>query len=195
MPITNSIYTAVQQKEVKYTKGGEYSLEGDNYIGIYHISNDGAFTGEPNSPNKKALTKYYESKDVYLYDKSFNFKKIESTYKTPTLVRIQPTENDYTYGFFKRYFIVDTTNLDMIPFAIDETQASQYGREGGIDAGKYTLVEILWKLTGSLRNISVGGSILQGIYDHNKSEIDKIAQTYPNIVYSVTSYVEFAIPS
>jgi hypothetical protein len=195
MPITNSIYTAVQQKEVKYTKGGEYSLEGDNYVGIYHISNDGVFTGEPNLLNKKALTKYYKSKDVYLYDKSFDFKKIESTYKTPTLVKIQPTENDYTYGYFKRYFIVDTTNLDMIPFAIDETQASQYGREGGIDAGKYTLVEILWKLTGSLRNTSVGGSILQGIYDHNKSEIDKIAQTYPNIVYSVTSYVEFAIPS
>ena len=185
-----SKFAPVREDEVLYTKGREFSLDGKNYIGVYHYKGTVPFTGDLNNQTKKQLTKYYESEEAYRYDRSFNFQKIESTYVLPKQSRIRPNQFDYEAGFLARYFIQDVINLDTLPIEIDSAQASDFGRPGGIDPGKFDLVEINWKLTGPLRSRLVNGIVQTGIFEYNQNQIKQ--SKYALLVYSVRSFEEFA---
>ena len=87
-----SIYDVNNKIHTHYTKGGEYSLSGVDYVGEYYLLNGKAYSGKSGDINAKELTKYYPNNTVYNYDNLFNFQKIESTYKQPKNSIIQPTE-------------------------------------------------------------------------------------------------------
>ncbi len=186
-----SKFAPVREDEALYTKGQEFSLDGKNYIGVYHFVNTIPYTGDPKSQSRQKLTKYYESEDVYRYDKRFNFQKIESTYVLPKQTRVTPNEFDYETGFLTRYFVQDLANIgNTTPIEIDSTQAADMGRLGGIDPGRFDLIEITWKLTGPLRSKNINGITQVGIVEYNQDQIKR--SKYPNLLYSVRSFEEFA---
>ena len=84
-----------------YTKGGAFSLDGQNYVGEYHYDSGIAKTGPtityaPNVDTSKVLQRTYNNADHYAYDKIKKF-------NIPTL---QFVNNKLTC--FKRFAVVGT---------------------------------------------------------------------------------------
>lgn len=187
-----SKYIIKPSEEIFYTKGEEYSLDGVNYIGPYHIEESNPYTNGPESNDKKLLRKYYQSSSNYTYDRVFKFDKVESTYKEPMEVRPIPNESDYQTGFMQRFFVQKLLDLTIFPYEIDYNQAGLYGQPDGIDAGRYALIEIQWKLTGNLVTLQKGNAKQIGIAEWNETQINTAAAMYPLMRYAVRSFTEFA---
>lgn len=181
---------SVNRNKYLYTKGYEYSLDGENYVGEYHIIGETAYTGPEQSTSSKQLRRYYTNKDLYAYDKARNFQ---------TRVRVEPdqhvftpNESDYLAGFVNRYFVERVGKFEGYPLEIEKRQASGYGKIGGIDEGAYNLVSVKWLLVG-VRNSYVlpNGVRVEGVYDHNYREILLATKIIPNLQEAIKNYLEF----
>jgi len=182
--------TKTSSNNYKYTKGFEYSLDGENYIGEYHMVGQTAMTEPIESTTSKALTKYYSDPNLYEYDKARNF---------PKRVRIQPNQivwspiqSEYKNGYATRYFVERIGNMEGYPIEIDSNQASVYGKDNGIDEGVYVLVKIKWKLTGPERTMMYNGQMIEGIYEYNEHEVISKTRMIPNLEAAIKSYTEYA---
>jgi len=210
-----SIYSILYPDNTLYTKGFEYSLDGENYIGEYHIVDGQAYTGPPKvgALYRKPLTKYYEDGNVYLYDKLNGFKKIESTYIPPKYIRPEPSQADHKSGYVVRYLLQDALDKKQVPIEIGSAGNTQYGKRKGYDSSLYDLIVIKWQLTGPLYDITttianqkqiVNGEevilkprihTVPGIVDENRRTVQKLTQQYPALPYAFKNYEEFAQPT
>jgi hypothetical protein len=147
-----SVYSILYPDNTLYTKGFEYSLEGENYIGEYHIVDGQAYTGPPKvgALYRKPLTKYYEDGNVYLYDKLNGFKKAESTYVQPRYLRPDPSQADYKTGYVVRYLLQYVLDKKQVPIEIGSVGNTLYGKRKGYDPSLYDLIAIKWQLVGPL---------------------------------------------
>lgn len=180
-----------RRSEYLYTKGLEYSLNGENYVGEYHIKGREVFTGPVPSPTSQQLRKYYTNHDLYMYDKARGFK--ERIRVQPNQIVWAPIETEFTTGFSTRYFVERIGNMEGYPIEIDQDQYNNYGLNRGIDEGVYITVKLKWKLTGPLRSIMKNNELfLEGIYDHNQREVMSKARDIPNLEYAIKSYTEYA---
>ncbi len=179
-----------------YTKGFEYSLDGKNYIGEYHLENGRAFTGPIQKDDSVALTKYYKDQNTYTYDKIKQFKNLVRYYNEPRPIIIRPTQVDYNSGYVTRFFFEKAFNVDKYPIEVDSQQYEQYNTRVGANGGLYIREKMRWKLTGPLYNVhDKKGMLLEmGIYEHNALEVEKISQVIPNVSYVIKNYIEFARP-
>lgn len=174
-----------------YTKGGEYSLDGKEYIGEYHLVGTEARTGPV--PDKKASTlrKFYTDPILYEYDKARDFKTRNVI--EPNQSVVFPKETDYQIGYLKRYFVERSAGYDGYPIEIDRIQASTYGKEGGLDGASYNLAIINWKLTGIERSIYKDGMVLiKGIFEYNQEEVYKATRIIPTLPSAIKDYLQFA---
>lgn len=191
--IRKNPYSLKNDKKTQYlyTKGFEFSLDGENYIGEYHISGVVVATGPVPSSRSKRLTKYYSNPDLYAYDKARRFKiryRIQ-----PNQIVFTPTESDYATGYAIRYFVERSKNFKSYPLEIDKQQAQAYGKTGGIDEIVYTLVSFKWKLTGFERTTTINSkTIVEGIYEHNVREVVLASKKIPNLIEAIKNYTEFA---
>lgn len=177
--------------EYLYTKGNQLSLDGQNYVGEYHISGKLAYTGPVHSVNSKRLRKIYTNPDLYQYDKARNF--IERVRSEPNQIVWSPIETEYVTGFATRYFVERMGRMEGYPIEIDQQQADNYGANRGIDEGIYILVRLKWKLTGSLRNIYRNGQLhSEGIYEYNLREVRSKGREIPNLEFGIKSFTEYA---
>ena len=194
-----SRYSALNSAQTYYTKGNEYSLDGANYIGEYHIKDEIVYTGPAGPSNdgaKRRLTKYYADQNNYNYDRLNNFAKIESTFKEVKPAIITPQEADYDLGYYTRYFLQKITEETKMPIEIAFNEQELLGKEKGYDDRINDLIEIKWTLVGPLNTtIGPGGQIVEGIFERNSAEVLKAAQKYPNILYAFRNYTEFARPN
>lgn len=180
----------------QYTKGGEYSLNGRDYVGEYHIINKKAFTGPNDSIQSVELTRYYPNNALYTYDSLFNFKKIESTYKQPKDSIITPDEGNYQAGVYLRYFVQSLVDTRKMPIEIDQLGYESLGKPNGLDNASNASFSILWTLTGPLRSyVDPNGYVIDGIFEKNQAQVQKLSTAYPNIQYKLKNYTEFARPS
>lgn len=174
-----------------YTKGGEYSLNGKEYIGEYHISGDVTLTGPVPDALSQKLRKYYSDNMLYEYDRARGF--VERVRIEPNQVVFQPTNADYEAGYAFRYFVERSANFEGYPIEIDRDQYVQYGKEGGIDEAAYSLAIINWKLIGSARNVFRNNElVIKGIFEHNQEEVYKNRLIIPNLETAIKDYLEFA---
>jgi hypothetical protein len=187
-----SKYSSLYPKNTYYTKGGELSLDGANYIGPFYVVNGKAYTGKPGNPNAKQLTAFYANSDNYAYDKLKGFNVRQKSYKSPKYAITSPSPKDYEIGYFYRYVIVHNLDTTMIPFEIDEPQVNVYGKRGGIDNGLYTVLTIKWMIRGLAFSIRDGVNVKLSVVDANRETIYKYANRYPNIIYTFKNYEEFA---
>ena len=165
-----------------YTKGGEYSLDGVEYIGEYHMVHGIAKTGPKPGPTTKVLQRLYTNKDHYVYDKIHNFDVVVNDFVEPKPHLFNPTDVSYESGFETRFFVERIEDDLSYAIEIDNDQFNLINRPGGIDGGIYMSTSVQWKLTGRR----------QDIIDHNEKELFKASYFVPSVNYAVKNFLEFA---
>jgi len=181
------------------TDGGEYmTLDDVEYIGAYHKYSDGAiYTGGSYTSNSKPLIKYRlnEPESSLLYDKIVQHAFPKKSLLTPQ----QPilTEDDYKIGSISRYIavrindytgdsVIEISEKDYTKFRVKKTSASFI----------YNLIEIKWKLTGSMNDIYDKDVRLEsGVYDTNKRIIESASQRtgFSCLKNVITDYLRYTI--
>lgn len=180
-----------EKKEYLYTKGRQFSLDGQNYIGEYHKVGSNYKTGPVETPNSKLLTKYYNNPIIYEYDKSREF--VERVRVQPNQIVWAPIETNYQTGYATRYFVERIGQYEGYPIEIDQIQKARYGKDEGIDEGVYSLLTLQWKLTGPERSIYKDGKLYaQGIYEYNQAQVILGTKIIPNLETAIKSYTEYA---
>lgn len=190
-----------------YTKGGEYSLEGVEYVGEYHIKEDTAYTGpepvkasedinkvgDPDIIQKefrsakslssgKILRRIYADFDQYEYERLKQFAIKELDYLEPRPVLYKPKDAAYDAGEDSRYFVQKRNSNDSYPIEIDTNQWELIGQFRGIDPLIYSSVRVVWKLVGSFDYIA----------QQNELALFRAQKEVPGVLYAVRSFTEFA---
>jgi hypothetical protein len=169
-----------------YTEGKEWMLEdGTEYIGDYHryITNEVFTLSSYILGLSKKLIPYLDlSLDVV--NKKFEYDLIKQSevvkinfinYGKPT-----PTENDYTNGFYNRFFL--KRHFQSI---ITEVDLDSFEKANEIFYLKLTLP---WKLTGKLNDSDMD----TGIFDTNRRLVLLAEMDMEGIRNYVTDYIEYA---
>lgn len=165
-----------------YTKGGEFSLDGKDYIGEYHYAVTTPKTGPIPGPNSKVLQKAYKNRDHYIYDKAFNFNAPLKQYVTPKPHLYRPKEQAYVDGFDTRYFVEKIQDDKSYAIEIDINQYNSLNTPGGIDGGLYPSAIVRWQLTGRHDDI----------IKNNERELLVASRNVPSVYYVVKTPLEFA---
>ena len=179
---TSEFSPASKNDNYLYTKGGELSLDGNEYIGEYHIDSTTPKTGPVPSKDSKVLRRLYPNKDQYTYDKVFQFNVPITKFVNPKPYLYTPTEQIYEDGFDTRYFVEKVNDDGSYAIEISKAQYDLIGKPKGIDDGIYGSAAIEWKLTGRREDI----------IKHNQTQLQKAIKTVPTIDYAVRNYLEFA---
>lgn len=116
-----------------YTKGGEFSLNGVEYTGEYHIVNQVNYTGPIHDDKSQMLRRYYAVDYHYTYDKLFKFLVPASQYIDPVPYEFEPTEQQYVTGFAPRYFVEKINDEQSYAVEVNQSQYQKIGKLGGID--------------------------------------------------------------
>lgn len=178
-----SKYSVFKPTDTLYTKGGEFSLNGKNYVGEYYTLDGKSYSGKAEDNSGYLLAAFYPNNNNYVYDKLYKFNKLEKNLKQPVQARVTPINSDYDNGYYIRYFLQSLIDADKIPTEITPPEAETLGRANGLDNQVNDLIRIKWYLTGPM------------IAEKNRTEVSIAANKHPNIIYSVKNYVEFAKPN
>ncbi len=179
-------YPKSQIIENLYTNGGEYMVDQTKqpYKGYYYqLSNNQRYTGkntedQPNNLLVPIQTKVdygddIEQSPLSYWSPSYKFlqkqqgRSLKQPAQPPKQVVPQPTEDDYTNGFFNRYFLYDYINKTTV-----ETNKSIYNqfetKSPQTQFEKYTTIQIVWGLTGKMEDIYKSNSKNVKITEQNK---------------------------
>jgi hypothetical protein len=166
-----------------YTKGFEFSLNGENYIGEYHYDNGVPMTGPINQEfQSEILRRYYSNPDHYEYDRLWKFQPKPLLHVDPVPYLYKPAPGVYVSGRDARYFVEKIYDDLSYAMEIDQRQYQKIGTPGGIDSSIYHHTSITWTLTGKRDDI---------IAANEKALLDASA-IVPSIQYGVRNYLEFA---
>lgn len=165
-----------------YTKGKEYSLNGIEYIGEYHLDGTVAKVGPILDPEAPALQRYYANKDHYIYDKQYNFNSKVLQFISPVYYSYAPAEQAYLIGYDLRYFVEKINDDESYAIEIDEKQFRNINKKGGIDGGIYAVSTVQWQLTGYQKDIAA----------NNELSLRQASVITPSVEYAVKNYTEFA---
>jgi len=190
-----SKYSVLYPKNTFYTKGGELSLNGKDYIGPYYVVNGKVWTGKPGNPDAKQLTEYYPDNDVYQYDALRGFNVRQKTYALPVYSPPAPIAKDYQLGYIYRYLAVPVLHPERVPVEISIAQANAFGKKGGIDPGLYILLTIKWVISGPATTMKSQTTTILGIEESNKTTVNSFTTKYPKVLYAFKNYMEFAQPN
>ena len=200
---------AKTQKIYLYTKGGEYSLNGIEYVGEYHIENGVPKVGpipmslendinrttavdsissnvrlsKKDKPSEGGvLRRLYANKDQYTYDSVKGFKVPVVDFVDPKPYIWKPNEAAYEATEGTRYFVEKINDEGSFAIEIDPEQYQLIGLPRGIDNGLYSFTSIRWKLVGSRDYITT----------FNQQQLYQAAYIVPSILYSVKNFTEYA---
>lgn len=165
-----------------YTKGKEYSLNGIEYIGEYHLDGNIAKVGPVVDPEALPLQRYYANKDHYIYDKQYNFNPKVLQFTLPVYFAYTPIEQAYLIGYDTRFFVEKINDDQSYAIEIDEKQFRNINKKGGIDGGIYAASAVQWQLTGYQKDITI----------NNELSLLQASVVTPSVQYAVKNYTEFA---
>jgi hypothetical protein len=193
------------------TKGSEFTLDGKPYSGKYYEAYDGRIFSGPtpeSGDNKelKRIPKYISAPGLNSMNISDSQKKYIASQAGSNLNRIpgkpnsyypNPTEEDYKKGYLIRYFTKkENQNGFVIEISRDEYNSIVNGT-ADYDISIYQTVEILWKITGPLKNKRTSQyNMTAGIIDTNERLVESGNKTFLGIKDFIGGdYVKFARPT
>lgn len=169
--------------EYLYTKGKEFSLNGIEYVGEYHIDSDMMPKTGPTRGNTGAtiLGKYYSNLELFKYDK-ITKENVVKYGGVISKVNI-PTKSNYELGEYNRYFVYRVNDVNPIFYEIDLVEYSRYGKEGGIDSVLYNIITLPWKIRGES----------EYVVNMNYSSVLALAEKYsiPGFVDSIVNFAKY----
>ena len=207
-------YPESQIEKNLYTNGKEWMTIDDwkEYIGLYHKYVTGeVFTGANWNPklSRKLVRFKNRPDDFFKYIDIKNYKisngeKKEiigngvihvSRYRAPRAIKRKPTDQELLNGSMTRYFIYKRNEPKRVFFEISEEQAKSYKKKTiGINDNLYGLIEFLWKIDGSERDIYENGILIDpGVYDTNERIILRMSKKFPILAEMITNYFEYTV--
>jgi hypothetical protein len=197
-----------------YTRGQSYKLpDGTPYTGLYYITYDGrAFAGanpvigsnDELTPIGQRLDQSRGGKSINIntsfYDSSLRQKGIEvNDVDSSRLTELKPyypfpLEEDYTKGYFMRYFAKTVSGTNYV-FEISETDFANLSNQivsPGILGYEYT--NMLWQLTGPLEDKRISQyQIKGGVLTTNRRVTIAKNETFSGLVeYIGGNYTKYA---
>jgi hypothetical protein len=168
-----------------YTKGKEFILDLDEYVGEYHIIGGIAFTGPYGTIESKQLTKYNPDKSVLLYNRVKPREIKVDKLRNPDNDAIYPTAAQYQNGVFVRYFIKSKDYRDPVIYEINSDEAKKFGTAHGIDHIKNQMLNINWAITKNEDK-------LEEVIFANKKTLIQANKDMPGLNSFITSYYEYS---
>jgi hypothetical protein len=182
-----------------FTKGKEWMFEdGTEFIGYYHKYIDGNVKSGAvfsNTESKKLITYI----DKVNQPNNYIYNSIKTPIKSiPPIIKYTfPTIDDFNVGKITRYFIKRrnySTFQDI--FEIDKNQYKLWKfKSGGIDSALYNAIELDWKLTGPLNDVTEGNVVVSGVYDTNLRIVMLKDNVFTGLKNYLTDYTELSIYS
>ena len=156
----------------KFTNGNKYTLKnGDIYTGWYFIAFTGkAYSGKKPSENSRRLFEMDPHSDLFV---GSYLPKFISEYNFPT-------EKDYEEGVFKRYFVQDRRDKNIIEVKKETYQI--YVIQSFVDT-----VVIDWQLNGPAEDINHGPYIYFGAANQNR----QIVKEAEKAIKGLTSFIKY----
>ena len=188
----------------QYTYGNEYVVAstGQDYIGFYHITNQGTiYTGQnPNTLNNQLLLTKNQSvvlnktSQLYVSLKQQQGNPFKLILPDPPSYFVQPTESDYQRGYFTRYFTkkINDKGISTIREIDQQTYSKINSNSKDYDSYMWKTAESKWVLTGSINDTVVGGVVKKGVRNANYNLILRASQLVEGLEYFVTDYTQFA---
>jgi len=190
------------------TGGTEFTLDGKPYSGKYYEAYDGrVFSGAtPESGQNKELKripKYITAPGLDSMNISDTQKK-DIASKTglnsnrisgkPNSFYPKPTEADYKRGYLIRYFTKKENEKGFVIEISSDEYNSIVNGTADYDITIYQTVQILWKITGPLRNTRTSQyNVTAGIIDTNERLVESANKTFLGIKDFIDGdYIKFA---
>ena len=192
----------------QYTKGNEYVFisSGKDYIGYYYKAFDGKyFTGKTPTYNDFELViapDINNSSKDYFYRNNIENNRIlnilnpelkslpQTLLPKPTLVT--PTGEDYTNGFFIRYFAKRINTNPIVIFEIDEqTYDDLSSQSPKYNFALYDVISLSWQISGQLKTTTENGIITRGVRQVNMETVQQTNLIFIGIDQYLTDYAEF----
>jgi len=204
-------------KPDQIAKGGELLLDGRPYTGPYYEAFDGrVFTGKDpldtnaNLPLEKIQAGSNPNVEAGIFNRSaaISFSEIKavensqgeadnSATSLPLKELVpyypQPTEQDYTRGYFIRYFGRKVNGKPDIVEITKENHDIMKNRKTSLKDYMYQVVDVFWKLTGPLRDDRVNKQYpIAGIVDTNKRIVEAKDKEFGGLkAYINENYTKF----
>lgn len=176
---------SLKEKEARYTKGKEYILGLEEYIGEYHLRGKVPWTESEPSITSKKLETYTPFIEVRRYNIVKPDEKKITTYLEPYHMAPIPNKANYDVGNITRYFVRDRFVEYSLIIEIDTEQVNRYGKLNGIDDVKYQLEPLFWYISLNEKNVN-RISLL------NSSNLIILNRKMPGIVDFVPNLFEFS---
>ena len=170
-------YPEGQIQKGLYTEGKEWMLEdGTEYVGDYHKYSTGeVFTKSSYIKNVSELLIPYVNLNIREFKEKFEYDRLigepREDFVFATYGVTPPTQKEYDFGYFKRYFVKRHFDNIIIEVTFDTFDAVQEEH--------YVKVEIGWKLTGD-------------VVDVNYTQITLANEKMVGLRNYITNYSEFA---
>lgn len=203
-------YPSFRVKTNQKTTGNRLLLNGVPYSGDYYQTYDNKFFSGPDpivgpSEELKPFENFGNSdylntsnlpasvKNQFL--KQTNVTKTEAT--EPTSYYPKPTEEDYTRGYFIRYFIKKINSKGFV-IEISEDEYNNF-TNGTVryDVSFYLVTQIFWKITGNLNTKRYSQyDIRLGIIDVNKKNTEDAGKKFLGLIEFIGGeYAKFSRPT
>lgn len=194
-------YYPLSKIKTNLISAGQFVLDGKLYKGKYYETYDGKyFSGaHPALGDNRELTKISDYSGIPSQRASLNSslrKKLEvstgaiksinapiGSSKKPSSYSPRLTEDDYTKGYFHRYFAKRINdNGYIIEISPSEWSDIQNGTVP-YDVSYWLTEKIFWKLTGPLNTVRLSQyDIRMGIVDNNKSKVETANKTFLGLI-------------
>ena len=179
----NTISSNIQL--ARYTKGKEYILGLDEYIGEYHFRGRDAWSGSEPSITSKKLELYSSFLEVRRYNIIKPDSRKIDTFREPYHIIPVPTESNYNIGNITRYFVKNRYVDYPLIIEIDSNQINTYGKLNGIDDVKYQLESLFWY-------ISLTEKTVNRISLLNSTNLITLNRKMPGIIEFIPNLFEFS---
>ena len=170
-------------QEGKYTQGGKFMFEGQEYIGYYNVTADGYYTDKTfTDRSKKLYPLEYSLNEVsqkYLELADDRGIVTDQEFDDPIFYRPVITDGDKKRGFIVRYFIQQRNDNAGRIREIDKDQYELLGdTSAGLNPSYYKSVELKWKISGLEHDVRDGDIIVTpGIRDTNRRTLKEKSVT------------------
>jgi len=198
-----------------YTKGGEFIINGKEYIGAYYKTYSGkVYSGKnpingssqelsPLINNNSLFQGNVKSKGGILVDTNtknyINNPNVTDVnlYIIPTQFYPKPTTNDYLKGYIMRYFAKKRNDIGYVIEINKETYLSITKQDKVYDYVTYQAIDVFWQITGPLRDDRKDKQYkIAGIIDTNRRLVESKDKAFRGLIEFIgDKYDKFARPT